>query len=93
MNHGSGYRKLNRTHEHRKALWANMAGALIEHEQIKDPRKRKSCAHREKITRLATRRPACAPSGGRTAETGRQLRNVWRACRATKTATGLRAWY
>ena len=35
MNHGSGYRKLNRTHEHRKALWANMAGALIEHEQIK----------------------------------------------------------
>ena len=35
MNHGSGYRKLNRTHEHRKALWANMAGSLIEHEQIK----------------------------------------------------------
>ncbi|MEL6435013.1 MAG: 50S ribosomal protein L17, partial [Pseudomonadota bacterium] len=23
------------THEHRKALWANMAGSLIEHEQIK----------------------------------------------------------
>lgn len=35
MNHGNGYRRLNRTHEHRKALWANMAGALIEHEQIK----------------------------------------------------------
>ena len=35
MNHGSGYRKLNRTHEHRKALWANMAGSLIEHEQFK----------------------------------------------------------
>ena len=35
MNHGNGYRKLNRTHEHRKALWANMAGSLIEHEQIK----------------------------------------------------------
>ena len=35
MNHGSGYRRLNRTHEHRKALWANMAGSLIEHEQIK----------------------------------------------------------
>jgi large subunit ribosomal protein L17 len=35
MRHGSGYRKLNRTHEHRKALWANMAGSLIEHEQIK----------------------------------------------------------
>ncbi len=35
MNHGSGYRKLNRTHEHRKAMFANMAGSLIEHEQIK----------------------------------------------------------
>ncbi len=35
MNHGSGYRRLNRTHEHRKALFANMAGSLIEHEQIK----------------------------------------------------------
>jgi len=35
MKHGNGYRKLNRTHEHRKALWANMAGSLIEHEQIK----------------------------------------------------------
>ncbi|HVG49705.1 MAG TPA: 50S ribosomal protein L17 [Rubellimicrobium sp.] len=35
MDHGSGYRKLNRTHEHRKALFANMAGSLIEHEQIK----------------------------------------------------------
>ncbi|SHI57468.1 50S ribosomal protein L17 [Wenxinia saemankumensis] len=35
MRHGSGYRRLNRTHEHRKALWANMAGSLIEHEQIK----------------------------------------------------------
>ncbi len=35
MRHGSGYRKLNRTHEHRKAMFANMAGSLIEHEQIK----------------------------------------------------------
>ena len=35
MNHGNGYRKLNRTHAHRKALFANMAGSLIEHEQIK----------------------------------------------------------
>ena len=35
MNHGSGYRRLNRTHEHRKALFANMCGSLIEHEQIK----------------------------------------------------------
>ena len=35
MRHARGYRSLNRTHEHRKALFANMAGSLIEHEQIK----------------------------------------------------------
>ncbi|MEM6826125.1 MAG: 50S ribosomal protein L17 [Pseudomonadota bacterium] len=35
MRHGTGYRRLNRTHEHRKALFSNMAGSLIEHEQIK----------------------------------------------------------
>ena len=35
MRHSNGYRKLNRTHEHRKAMFANMAGSLIEHEQIK----------------------------------------------------------
>ncbi|WP_297617113.1 50S ribosomal protein L17 [uncultured Roseicyclus sp.] len=35
MRHASGYRRLNRTHEHRKAMFANMAGSLIEHEQIK----------------------------------------------------------
>lgn len=35
MRHASGYRRLNRTHEHRKAMFSNMAGSLIEHEQIK----------------------------------------------------------
>ena len=35
MNHGNGYRRLNRTSEHRKAMFANMAASLIEHEQIK----------------------------------------------------------
>ncbi len=35
MRHARGYRRLNRTHEHRKALLANMSGSLIEHEQIK----------------------------------------------------------
>ena len=35
MNHGNGYRRLNRTHEHRKAMFSNMAGSLIVHEQIK----------------------------------------------------------
>ena len=35
MRHGKGRRKLNRTHSHRQAMLANMAGSLIEHEQIK----------------------------------------------------------
>ncbi|MFD2031044.1 50S ribosomal protein L17 [Ancylobacter dichloromethanicus] len=34
MNHGKTYRKFNRTAEHRKAMFANMAQALITHEQI-----------------------------------------------------------
>ena len=35
MRHGKGRRKLNRTHTHRQAMFANMAASLIEHEQIK----------------------------------------------------------
>jgi large subunit ribosomal protein L17 len=35
MRHGHGYRKLNRTAEHRKAMFSNMSCSLIEHEQIK----------------------------------------------------------
>ncbi len=34
MNHGIKQRKLGRTTSHRKALFANMAAALIKHEQI-----------------------------------------------------------
>src|SRR5437867_8734879 len=34
MRHGKAHRKLNRTAEHRRAMWANMAAALIKHEQI-----------------------------------------------------------
>ena len=34
MRHGKVYRKLNRTAEHRKAMFANMSAALIKHEQI-----------------------------------------------------------
>jgi large subunit ribosomal protein L17 len=34
MRHGHGHRKLNRTHEHRTAMFANMAAALVKHEQI-----------------------------------------------------------
>ena len=34
MRHGNKGRKLNRTASHRKAMFANMAASLIEHEQI-----------------------------------------------------------
>ncbi|MEL6827831.1 MAG: 50S ribosomal protein L17 [Pseudomonadota bacterium] len=34
MRHGMAHRKLNRTASHRKAMFANMAASLIEHEQI-----------------------------------------------------------
>ncbi|MGU3576269.1 50S ribosomal protein L17 [Brucellaceae bacterium C25G] len=34
MRHGNAQRKLNRTASHRKAMFANMAASLIEHEQI-----------------------------------------------------------
>ena len=34
MRHGLGYRKLNKTSEHRKALFKNMLNSLIKYEQI-----------------------------------------------------------
>ncbi|KZK78931.1 50S ribosomal protein L17 [Pseudovibrio sp. W64] len=34
MRHGNSGRKLNRTSSHRKAMFANMAASLIQHEQI-----------------------------------------------------------
>jgi large subunit ribosomal protein L17 len=34
MRHGFAHRKLNRTAEHRRAMFANLAAALIKHEQI-----------------------------------------------------------
>ena len=57
MRHARGYRRLNRTHEHRKALWANMAGSLIEHEQIKTtlPKAKELRPVVEKLITLAKR--------------------------------------
>ena len=57
MRHARGYRRLNRTHEHRKALWANMAGSLIEHEQIKTtlPKAKELRPIIEKLVTLAKR--------------------------------------
>src|SRR5947199_2388763 len=34
MRHANAHRKLNRKSEHRRAMFANMAAALIKHEQI-----------------------------------------------------------
>ena len=34
MRHGKAHRKLNRNHEHRGAMFSNMAAAFIKHEQI-----------------------------------------------------------
>lgn len=57
MRHARGYRRLNRTQEHRKALWANMAGSLIEHEQIKTtlPKAKELRPIVEKLITLAKR--------------------------------------
>ena len=57
MRHARGYRRLNRTHEHRKAMFANMAGSLIEHEQIKTtlPKAKELKAIIEKLITLGKR--------------------------------------
>jgi len=57
MRHARGYRRLNRTHEHRKAMFANMAGSLIEHEQIKTtlPKAKELRPIVEKLITLAKR--------------------------------------
>ena len=57
MRHSKGYRRLNRTHEHRKALFANMAGSLIEHEQVKTtlPKAKELRPIVEKLITLAKR--------------------------------------
>ena len=57
MRHARGYRRLNRTHEHRKALFANLSGSLIEHEQIKTtvPKAKELRPVIEKLITLAKR--------------------------------------
>ncbi len=57
MRHAGGYRHLNRTSEHRRALFANMAGSLIEHEQIKTtlPKAKELRPVVEKLITLAKR--------------------------------------
>ena len=55
MKHGIKQRKLNRTSSHRKALLANMAAALIKHEQITTtlPKAKELRPFTEKLVTLA----------------------------------------
>lgn len=57
MRHGNAFRKLNRTHEHRSALFANMAAALIRHEQITTtlPKAKELRPYLEKMVTMARR--------------------------------------
>lgn len=55
MRHGIKHRKLNRTSQHRKAMLANMAAALIKHEQITTtlPKAKELRPFTEKLVTLA----------------------------------------
>ena len=57
MRHGIAHRKLNRTHTHRKAMLANMAASLIEHEQIITtlPKAKELAPFMDKLITLAKR--------------------------------------
>ncbi len=57
MRHRKSGRKLNRTASHRKAMFANMAAALINHEQIKTtlPKAKELRPFVEKLVTLAKR--------------------------------------
>ena len=57
MRHGKVHRKLNRTAEHRRAMFANMAAALIKHEQITTTlaKARELRPYAEKLITLAKR--------------------------------------
>ncbi len=57
MRHGYAHRRLGRTVEHRKAMLANMACSLIEHEQIKTtlPKAKELKPYMDKLVTLAKR--------------------------------------
>ena len=58
MRHGLGYRKLNKTSEHRKALFKNMLNSLIKYEQITTtlPKAKEQIKALEKIDPAAVKR-------------------------------------
>ena len=68
MRHGKVHRKLNRTAEHRTAMFANMAASLIKHEQIVTtlPKAKELRPIVEKLVTLAKKGgAACPPPGDR----------------------------
>ncbi len=69
MRHLNAGRKLNRTSAHRKAMFANMACALIKHEQIKTtlPKAKELRPVVEKLVTLAKNNPngSCTRSARR----------------------------
>lgn len=72
MRHGMAHRKLNRTHEHRKAMFANMACALIKHEQITTTLP-KAKELRPIVEKLVTKAKHAAADEGRSLHLRRQV--------------------
>ena len=59
MRHAGGYRKLNRTSTHRKAMFVNMTVSLLTHEQIKT-----TLPKAKELRRYADRMISLAKKGG-----------------------------
>jgi len=59
MRHAGGYRKLNRTSTHRKAMFVNMTVSLLNHEQIKT-----TLPKAKELRRYADRMISLAKKGG-----------------------------
>ena len=90
MKHRIKQRKLNRTTSHRKAMFANMAAALIKHEQIVTtlPKAKELKPYVEKLITLAKKsvdKPETAVANRRRAEI-RRCRRAGAAGRATRRA-------
>jgi large subunit ribosomal protein L17 len=74
MRHGKVHRKLNRTAEHRKAMFGNMCAALIKHEQITTtlPKAKELRPVVEKLVTLGKRGDLHAPPPGDRADPRRR---------------------
>ena len=74
MRHRMYGRKLNRTSTHRKAMFANMAAALIKHEQIKTtaPKAKDLRRYVERLITLGKKGTPRGPSPGAVSAAQRQ---------------------